>query len=62
MKVALRDIFHLELFRIEDEEFIKDVHHPGKGNARRRSGKKNYVFISLDTLVQRKKPDTASTY
>ena len=57
MKVRFSEIFHLEIFRIGDEKFIKDTHHPAKGNAIRRSGKKSYVSLSPETLVQRKKPD-----
>jgi hypothetical protein len=56
MEVPFSEIFHLEIFRIGKEEFIKDTHHPAKGNAKRRSGKKDYVFLSPETLVRRKGP------
>ncbi len=57
-KVQFSDIFHLEKFSVAGEEFIKDTHHPARGNAIRRSGKRNYVFLSPETIVQRKEPDT----
>ncbi len=57
MKVPLSNIFHLEKFRVGDEEFIKDTANPAKGNAVRRSGKKEYVSLSPETLVHRKEPD-----
>ena len=58
MKVLFSEIFHLEIFRAGDEEFIKDIHLPTKGNAKRRFGKKDYVFFQPEALVQRKEPFT----
>ena len=57
MEVLLREIFHLERFSIGDKEFIKDNYCPSKGNARRRSGKRDYVLLPPETLVLRKNPD-----
>ena len=56
MRVPFSEIFHLELFTLGGEELIKDTHHPSRGNARRRSGKNDYVFLPPETIVQRKKP------
>lgn len=57
MEVPLSDIFHLERFSWEGEEFIKDTHNPSMGNTIRRSGKRDYVFLPPETIVQRKEPD-----
>ena len=57
MEVPLSDIFHLEKFRVGNEEFIKDSHNLAKGNAVRRFGKRDYVFLPSETLVHRKEPD-----
>ncbi len=58
MEVRFSDIFHLEIFRVGDEDFIKDIHLPAKGNAKRRFGKRDYVFFQPETLVQRREPFT----
>ncbi len=59
MKVLFNDIFHLERFSVGDKEFIKDTSNPAKGNARHWSGKRDYVSLSPETPVQRKRPDVA---
>ena len=56
-RVPLSEIFHLELFKHGEEWFIKYSHHPKKGNAQRRSGKRDFVFLPPETMVQRKEPD-----
>ncbi len=69
MEVPFNQIFHLEIFRVGDKEFIK-ISQPitfggryrpkitkGNVNAIRRPGIRELVYFSPETIVQKKEPD-----